>query len=85
MNNQPQFSFSNPNQNTNQLSNGHHLKIDTQITPQPTTTNVNRNNGLINTIQNPNSRVFQKVGESKNRQSDDVTVCIIPQKSHWSL
>ena len=30
------------------------------------------------------SRVFQKVGKSKNRKSDHVTVCILPQKSHWS-
>ena len=29
-------------------------------------------------------RVFQKVGESKNRKSDVVTVCILPQKSHRS-
>ena len=30
------------------------------------------------------SRVFQKVGKSKNRQSELVRVCILPQKSHWS-
>ena len=49
-----------------------------------------KNNLIVNhQISEPSTswlhtRVFQKVGESKNRQSDDVTVCIIPQKSHWS-
>ena len=45
---------------------------------------------LIEPLQLQNSqtllaRVFRKVGGSKNRVSDDVKVCILPQKSHWSL